>query len=632
MAGRINNPCSYLPRRLQIVVSLSAAILFCFIILLGTASSPAAQPYIERVPYGPRLEQGAHQVVQHLPHVLPPPRWLSPFRTPAHRPPAPPEQQPNSASGEAKWFADFKWRNPFSSEVTRDDDRAVLPPLLERPRVYTYFDPEDRRPDEKSRRAEQDLLQIWRRAWWAQGFRPVVLSRSEAMNNPLYQRVQALKLAPELQLELMKWLAWANMGTGILSNWLCVPMAPYDDNLLSSWRKGNYPTLTRYQGLENALYVGSKDQIEKAVQSAVESKNLDVANSIVDIASADTFSVEADSSGLACYNTPSAMAKFPAVQSKLADDATVGDGLNALAALINSHLHATWQSQFPRGIAVVKPEPKHTTSMIEPAIDIARNLSACSYSPLPATCPPNRPRCQPCVSMRPLHITTPPVLRTTTDRFTIATVPHPYTLQALIHREPELNLALLRRNTQRDVWLLAATKELLGVGISSFARLAPLKDAVHSASTTHRALWLTAESPLRPTHPRDLEDLDWTFGFLVPRHALNSGESETPVPGPERRPPPPVQEFDGPQPSPAQLRTQRSLLERVSHPAPAARPVVAAAEAWNLADAEAWKFVRALQARRALERRSWEDEERDFLGKGTIYDRWRDLVEGVVLG
>ncbi len=45
-----------------------------------------------------------------------------------------------------------------------------------------------------------------------------------------------------------------------------------------------------------------------------------------------------------------------------------------------------------------------------------------------------------------------------------------------------------------------------------------------------------------------------------------------------------------------------------------------AAEAWHLADTEAWKFVRAWGARAREERREWEGGERRFVGRGTWMD------------
>lgn len=627
MAPRTYNPCSYLPRRLQIVVSLTAFILFC-ILFLG--SSAPSDPYLNRVPYGPQLEEGAHHVVEHLPQVQPP-SWLSPFRAPAHRPPP---EQPDSSSGEAKWFADFKWRNPFSSEVTLDAERAVLPPLKDRPAVYTYFDAGDRRQDEKSKKAEQELLQIWRRAWWAQGFKPVVLGRSEAMNNPLYRRVQALELKHELELEMMRWLAWGNMGSGILSNYLLVPMATYEDPLLSFLRRGEYPALTRYQGLENALFVGTKEDVEKAIQQTLSSSNLDLVKSIAE-AVPDSFAVDANHDGVACYSIQSTINMYPPIQGKLGLESTTGDGLTMLAALINSHLHMNWQSSFPKGIAVTKPEAKFTTTMIEDAIDLARNLSACSYTPMPASCPPNKSKCQPCVSTQPMRITTPPVFRNQSDLFTITTVPHPFTLQSLLHDKDNIDIPFVRRKTNRDVFILSATKELMGTGISSFARLARFKDAVAGEFAQSHSLWLTAEKPVKVDNEKDLQDLDWAFGFQIPRQPLKSGKSETPVPGPERRPPPPKEEFDGPKPTERQLEIQHSLLGKAKayvnkgigrDGKRAAKNVREVTEAWNLADAEAWKFVRAFNARRTMERRKFEDDEEAFLGRGA-YDRWKDFVD-----
>lgn len=41
------------------------------------------------------------------------------------------------------------------------------------------------------------------------------------------------------------------------------------------------------------------------------------------------------------------------------------------------------------------------------------------------------------------------------------------------------------------------------------------------------------------------------------------------------------------------------------------------AEAWNLADTEAWKFVRAYRARSVVERFKWEEEEKGVGNSGT---------------
>ncbi|EMC94908.1 hypothetical protein BAUCODRAFT_25065 [Baudoinia panamericana UAMH 10762] len=634
------NPCSYLPRRLQIVASLTTFILLCFL-FLGSTSREDTDPYLDKVPFGSQIQQGAHQVVDNLPKLpnVNTPQWLNPFRAPAH---TPPPEQANSSSGEARWYTDFKWRNPFSSSVTLDEQRAVLPPLPDRPPVYTYYDPGAGRKDEHMKQTEQDLLQIWRRAWWAQGFKPVVLGRPEAMNNPLFRQVQGLQLEPELDLEMMRWLAWGNMGSGILSNWLAVPMAPFDDPLLTFLRRGEYPELTRYEGLENGIFIGSRDAIDSAIKAAIAEPTIKTKKSVVEALPGKAFRIDSNNGGIAFYSTGTIKEKYSAISAKLSNPSLIGEGLAMLTELINSHLHTIWQNTFSSGIAVLKPLPEHSTAMIEPALDLARNLTQCAASPIPASCPPNRPRCKPCVSDR-MQIHTPPVFRNTSTLFTIATVPHPYTMTSLLHERDDLSVRFVRRETARDQWITAATKELLGTGLSSFSRLVSVKDAVASDYGAAHSLWLTAERPPDKTSEKDLEELDFIFGFTLPRTPTEDGKSEDPVPRPNREKPPslPPTDFgEGMVLSGPQLEKERSLLERAkmllrragstrqivgkqsSNPAARMRGVV---EAWNLADTEAWKFVRAFNARRRLERRKWEEDEDDFLGKGT-WDRWVDKI------
>jgi len=50
-------------------------------------------------------------------------------------------------------------------------------------------------------------------------------------------------------------------------------------------------------------------------------------------------------------------------------------------------------------------------------------------------------------------------------------------------------------------------------------------------------------------------------------------------------------------------------------------------EAWNLADTEAWRFVRAFGAREVVERAQWEEEEKKFAGgeeRDKGWGRWFD--------
>jgi hypothetical protein len=622
-----------LPRRFQFVLGLSLFFLFG-LFFLGTSNTNDFDPLLDKVPkIGSQIQAGVHHaveaaqnVVDHVPILLGPS---------AH---TPPPEQANSSSGEAKWYTDWKWRNPFSDSVTFDEDRAVLPPVRPRPPIYTYYDPGGRRKDEKSKKAEQDILIAWRRAWWAQGFKPVILTSAESTHNPLYKTMQGLSLQPEMQQELMRWLAWSNMGSGILASWLAFPMSRYDDSLLTFLRRGEYPELAQYEDLGTALYVGSKDRVDSAIQEALASRAIGSVKSMYEAVSHQNLKLEPGTGSIAYYSADTIKSKYVPIRKLLDTPSTVGDALAMLPALINSHLHSNWQNSFPKGIAVLKPMPDKASVLIESAMSIATNLTHCPFSPIPASCPPNRARCEHCISNH-FAITTPSGYRNDSKIFTIGTLPHPYTIATLVKSKSDMNVSFIRRETSRDLWIRALTQDILGKSGSSFARLPTLKDAVASDDGNARSIWLTAERPFQKDSSRVLEDLDWVLGFEIRRKEAEKGESGVSAPG---RPPPPRKghEFgDGDKLDEKDVAAQRSLLESARTKFALLRQkknvdetakedfgrIRRAAEGWNLADTEAWKFVRAFNARQRIERKRWEDEEEAFLGKG-FYDRWMDKI------
>ncbi|KAI9839557.1 MAG: hypothetical protein M1819_002183 [Sarea resinae] len=532
----------------------------------------------------------------------------------AHEPPV----QANSTSGEAKWYSDWKWMNPFSSSITLDEDRSVLPPLSKRPPIYTFYDTSTQK-DEASRDAESKILLAWRRAWWAQGFRPVVLGRPEAMNNPFYERLQGLKLETAMESELVRWLAWGHMGTGILANWLAFPMASHEDHLLTYLRRGEYPKLTRYEGLGSGLFCGEKTAINAALKKALENPDVTHSKSIIDAVPRDDFDVDPEHSSIAFYDATTITTKYKVIAEKLAISGS--EGLALLPQLINSHLHTIFQNEFSEGIAVLHPLPKFTTALVEPALQIAHHLAQCSDSPIPSSCPPNRPKCRPCLASHPLPIDNPPTFRNTSTRFIIATVPHPYTLTSMTSQRETLDVRFIRRNTDRDTWITSVTKALLGTGMGGPGRIVRLKAAVASEWGHAHSLWLPAEAVAAESESPSAHDkipvgLDWHFGFTLPLNDTDKGHSNTPVPGPERQPPKPAPKV--PPPSPSELASQKNLLDKaravLEDSSAPKRRVRAMVEGWNLADTEAWRFVRALRAREEVERRKWEEEERKFAG------------------
>ena len=595
-------------------------------VLLGTIAIFAVFTLVftlpNSIPAGPSLGRFTdHKIsIPKIPKTFTP-SLLNPFRAAAHAPPL----QKNTTSGEISWYNDWKWLSPFSSSVTLDENRSLLPPLHERPPIYTYYD-HTLSKEEDLKTAENAILVTWRRAWWAQGFKPIILGPAEAMNNPLYAEMQLIEMDPSLKIELSRWLAWENMGAGLLCNYLLLPMGAHEDSLLAYLRRGEYPLLTRFENLGSGLFAGGKADVRKAVKEALSNKDLKAAKDVISAVPSETFEIEGKHEALAYYDTKIIKDKY----SKIADDIVDkgAEGLMILNQLTVAHLHVTWQNIFSKGIAVLKPKADHMSEAIEPALNLARFLGTCPDSPLPSSCPPNRPRCVPCVASTPLKISTPASYHNTSDLYTIGTVPHPYTMALLSAFRNDIDVRWIRRESERDPWLSALTKELLGTGVSGAPRVIKFKEAVASQYGTAHSLWITAEKPL-PT------DLDWYFGFAIPRNATDSGKSETPVPGPERRPKPVVDPKNGPIPNEADVEKERALLQRAIEFGEKRdvkeEKLRGAIEAWNLADTEAWRFARAYLERARVERLKWEEEEKKFAGgagaergKSEGWGRWFD--------
>ena len=603
-----------LNRRYQVVLGL---LVFCIVALVLLSKAvpvdvPAINAVTDRLP-----ESIRHANIPGLPKAI------NVFAAAAHKPPV----QANSSSGEISWYTDWRWRNPFSWSVTLDENREVLPPLKKRPPVYTYYEPSSKDPKDV-RQAEEKLLLQWRRAWWAQGFKPVVLGRPEAINNPLYRKVQGLQLKGDIELELARWLAWGNMGTGILTNWLAFPMASYDDNVLSFLRRGDFPKLTRFDGLHAALFCGEKASIQKIIDQAISDPEVKDVKSLADARFDSSFTTEPQPASIALYDTPTIEKKYKSTAKMLFTEQTKADGLHLLSSLINAHLHTTWQSGFPNGIAVMRPLGDHMTTVFEPAVDVATNLTQCPWSPEPTACPPNLSSCKRCISSQPLTVSTPPTYKNRTGVFYVGIVPHPYTTLTLAHQQDEPLTAKFARRLgmqKRDPWLTEVTKDLVGTGPSSIRRITLFKEAVAAPNGGANALWLTAEKV--DVRVEDLE-LDWVFGFDLPAPVVDVHKSETPVPGPERRPH--VEKVGGGKDlSPVDREKELKRLRRAKDAVHSkVRQIVVvrdAIEAWCMADTEAWRFARAFAERRRMERRVWEEEEKGFYGaEKPSWGRWWD--------
>ncbi|OJJ49461.1 hypothetical protein ASPZODRAFT_150346 [Penicilliopsis zonata CBS 506.65] len=583
--------------------TLLAIIIFVGLLLFIFSSPPSTDPATGEPVSGPAKYVPRPQL----------PSWGGihfPFQPSAH---VRPKEQKNSTSGESKWYSDWTWLYPFSSSITLDENRSVLPPLADRPVVYTYYEPNKGNGENED--ADARMLLAWRRAWYAKGFRPVILSHAEAMDNQLYEAVQRIKqdptkkFSPELESDFFRWLAWGQMGTGLLADWRCFPMAKYDDELLSYLRRGAVPThITRFDHLGNGLFAGESNEINEAIKEAIRQVD-EHSNSMLELIPAEHFKTE-KSTSLAFYSPSMITNQYPMLAEKIVSSPS--EGKRALVDMVNSHLHNTFQNSFPAGIAVLKPFPEKTTALIEPSLRLAKALVRCAESADLSTCPPNIPACHVCSPSNPVRISQPAQYKNTTHVFTIGTLPHPYTLLSLQQNSEEVTTRHIRRETARDPWLTEVTKELLGDEMGGFSRSSVLKNAVAGEMAIGNSVWLTVESlPSKAGEslpPDSLDELEWQLGFKIPRDDQTDAKKEE-----EAR-----KSVTDPNPSKAGIEREYELLDK-------AREVMKTkdvnrigikdvAEAWNLADTEVWRFVRAYRARSIVERKKWEEEEKYFAG------------------
>ncbi|KAL6855060.1 hypothetical protein ACO1O0_006198 [Amphichorda felina] len=534
---------------------------------------------------------------------------LNPF---THQPSRAPARQKHDAYGGSSWWADWAWRSvPYSSPLTTDD-RVLLPPLKERTPIYCYYDATIGETQEE-RDAESELLLTWKRAWWAQGFRPMILSTTEAMENPIYDQVQRMEVDGALQTDLMRWLAWDTMGGGLLSEYTVLPMGPKDDPLLLHLRRGRYPELTSWKGLRSGLLAGSGVAITSAVRAIVESPKAAEAKGVLAALKAEgVVHTDGYPLSLAYYSRKVIGKKYGAVAE--AATRSAASGLQALNELMNAHLHTTWQNRFSQGIEVLKPHPNHTTKMVSDAIGLAESLLTCPETPIPSSCPPNTPKCIPCGSgSKEMKVVTIPHYRNSSNVFVIGVVPHPWTLATLDLLRDTLDVSWIRREMFPDPWVTEIMEELVDSSATDTVRVWWLKEAIASDDGEVHTLWVTAED-LLPI------DLDWHFGFTIPKHPWHAAEKAL--------------DRDDPSEDPALewilLERAKQFVEtRLTEDGDIRRFL----EGTNPADTEAWKFARAFQARRAMERAEWEQTETKY-GQGSegggeggsrnSWSRWQD--------
>ncbi|KAI5799952.1 hypothetical protein EDC01DRAFT_726869 [Geopyxis carbonaria] len=504
-----------------------------------------------------------------------------PFGGPAIH--APPKALTNSTRSTDRWFGSYHWlSNPFSSALTADT-RIALPPQLERCTVHTYYTT----PTNATQAAADDaMLLTWRRAWWAAGFRPLVLGEGEAQRHGLYDEVYRARqrLSPELHTELLRWLAWARLGAGVLADFRVLPMGPADDVTLAALRRCQFRGASRFRGFDKTLYTGDTAAVEAVLRSVVAHPPAADVASIEAAAPAELLREEARPAALADYSD--AAKKYPGLAA--AD----------LHKLVNAHLHATFRSHYGSGISILSPFSSSFNAVHHAALLLAHRLAACPPSPLPTSCPPHLQTCTSCTKAAAIH--SPPTYTNASSTFLLATVPHPMlTLEltthdlSLLRDDAAKSVRWLRRSAPRDPWVRAVTADIVTAGAGNAPRLVALKAAI-AAPPGEKPLSLWATDATAGTVFGNDAEVAWTLGFSLP--GVEKLGLELPVAPAEQ-----VVAVEG-----------VGKVVKLGKGGKGKGKVLGVVEGWCMGDTEAWRFVDAWSARRRAVRMEWSKGERRF--------------------
>ncbi|KAF3204642.1 hypothetical protein TWF192_007314 [Orbilia oligospora] len=516
------------------------------------------------------------------PHL---PSW---YESGVHKTPQP----TNGTASTSSWYEHWTWLNPFGNSKDFSDSRTVLPPLPKRCCIYAYYDKDVKK--EGQGKVDDAVMLAWRRAWWAAGFEPVILSPLDARKHGLYKKVKGRlgDKKEKLEYNILRWLAWDRMGTGVLSDFRIFPMGIAGDPVIPFLRRCDYgQSVTRFTGLGSALFAADSTLI-KAVVNNITSIDLSTVpediTSPADLA-ADFFTADPKPTSIAYYSRKVVNDKYATLEP------------HQLPKLINAHLHTHFLSQYPGGVQVLNPIKALSDVFSLNSYKLAQKLLQCPESPIRDTFAPQKTEERPLCGNENIRITTQYV---DTAAFTIAGIPHPMTFQGLMNNRLIPELDWVRRNSSRDIFVKAVTEGIAQKGTGSAHRAVKLKELIAASLTSSpqssdgkgSGVAVSIWGPLERTW--DLKELEWTLGFTFSDIL------------------PAAPHFDQDE---DMVRKHKQIIEdskrAIKATSTGLKTLRGAIEGWSLADFEVWKFVDAFEERRRSEREAWVKREKGF-GKG----------------
>ncbi|KAK9352136.1 hypothetical protein V1523DRAFT_414803 [Lipomyces doorenjongii] len=519
------------------------------------------------------------------------------------------------------YIPSLAWETPFSFSVSSaGSDVAVLPQLHDRCPVYTFYDRDLAAAAGRNTTIEERLIAVWRQAFWALGFKPTVLDLSHSKRSRLYNSINELNLEGESKIDVMRFLAWSANPTGILTTNRVVPMTTWPtENTWRFWRSCQFGLLTTYKDVGSGFIVGSQQAVDEYVARtfahASRGKIVSAAQSL--------FHIEPKTDFLAQYSPDFVLKNYEGLpEEKLPD-------------LINAHLHSTFLSRFSEGgISILDPFPESAHAIAFPSLATATALATCPLVEFEAYCPSNIPNCYKCSqSLRKDFIKTVPAIPDSPSTFVMITIPHAMTYLALSHSTSGLTADVVRRETARDMFVRKVTSEIIKEDLGAPYRALELKKMAVASSEVLDAKYISVfESQFAFENCLVSDYFRWAVGFNFGPRAAENGEEKLSSENQGT--------FDSVAheigmclPAPAYIELQkeaeRMLDRKVNKGDESSTPLSVSAtitairdrilskdfdwkqelemiEAWNMADSELWRFVKALNERAAQEEKIWE--------------------------
>ncbi|KAK9458807.1 uncharacterized protein V1516DRAFT_121294 [Lipomyces oligophaga] len=516
------------------------------------------------------------------------------------------------------------WETPFSFSVSAaDSDIAVLPPLEDRCPVYAYFDPDDAAHNELNATIERDIIERWRRAFWALGFKPVLLGIEDAKRNPRFQELAAVRnLGAKARSDILKFLAWENSATGMMVDYRVFPMTTRPNHkMLMKLRSCQFNEVSIYKDLGESLLTGAHAAVTYFLDKAFETGHR---GNILGYLS-EVVTVKNPIEHFVYYSPRVVSSKYAGLDPSLLPD------------LINSHLHSTWISRFSDGIAIINPFESSSRIMTYPALATAYTLATCPPVEFEQYCPPGRQTCYQCSkSLNSDYIKMSPTIPNTGNFFSLVTIAHPLTQLGLVFStSTQITANLVRRKTLRDVFVKAISSDIIDEAIGSADRLLELKQIAARNYDVLDNIYLTVFEDQFELSADCLLDsyLEWALGFTFDHESgqhLNKITNANPtsilsqvkyedlqysleqcLPSSE------IQVFREDSARIGVLRQGVHIplqpasevvdgaREKIGSSSPDIKRLRKAIEGWNMADSELWRFVRALNQRITLEPTIW---------------------------